>query len=596
MLRLWLTISILLSITAHAAEPMDAIPLLTQSQDNLVAIPRPSAKQCEEILRPIADPAQVIDAGLKAIESASSQGERSKCLSDLVDGWDELVPALKVSPRSIARITTKNDPELHDLTDRLDKLDAKLACTADKNPPAEESKFVIALLPKHCEGKLTLDPFRGEMLEQRTALAKQIELRREVLFAMDRFAFQTADNLLPQPKAEIEEVNKLGLRISCMEDPSFFMCRDHGQEKGPLADLKKQHAALVASLNALNAKRIARQEALKGLLSYPEESRALLDLAALKEAYFKLSCIRFGTSFLSASCQAQGLPMVGDQSPLLEKLRAIVPNAEAIADAQISKKAELQKLRTTKDRASTREAEADYGLRRLLALFHAYSKGEKEEKDPVGKFCQLNEAMQKRDRLFAESLGDLQPLSTKDQWRWASEYGATEAEITAVNKYTRNHYGIVNKAIWAAGDKKRPVPLDAPTALFRDTLNSALAKASPYVGTVKRFSPLPKEVLAQHQVGKVITYDAFTSTSRVKNWKWDGDEPQANHRFVIYSAKQGKAVDSLSSSAEEQEVLFPAGTRFKVLSRKLQKGKPGLFEFVLAEVDEMGRVIGKAEK
>ena len=50
-------------------------------------------------------------------------------------------------------------------------------------------------------------------------------------------------------------------------------------------------------------------------------------------------------------------------------------------------------------------------------------------------------------------------------------------------------------------------------------------------------------------------------------------------------------MEKISAAEFEKEVLFTAGTRFKVISRTPRSGKPGVFDFVMAEVDEAGTVI-----
>ncbi|RYZ95019.1 MAG: hypothetical protein EOP11_25570, partial [Proteobacteria bacterium] len=96
------------------------------------------------------------------------------------------------------------------------------------------------------------------------------------------------------------------------------------------------------------------------------------------------------------------------------------------------------------------------------------------------------------------------------------------------------------------------------------------------------------------QVGNVVTYDAFTSTSKNENWGWLGGMESNMSSFVIFGGRNGVDVDEISSNKGEGEVLYNAGTRFKVLSRTPRKNRPGVFDFVMAEVDEAGEVVPEA--
>ena len=80
-------------------------------------------------------------------------------------------------------------------------------------------------------------------------------------------------------------------------------------------------------------------------------------------------------------------------------------------------------------------------------------------------------------------------------------------------------------------------------------------------------------MLAEHQVGNVVTYEAFTSAST-------GSGFSGPHRFRIKS-KHGKSVEPYSAYRSEREVLFAAGTRFRVLARE---DKGSHIEFFMEEL------------
>ena len=156
----------------------------------------------------------------------------------------------------------------------------------------------------------------------------------------------------------------------------------------------------------------------------------------------------------------------------------------------------------------------------------------------------------------------------------APRHGMNDPELTSVYSYTtedgRWSYKTLNPALRSRD------PADAARMRdYRDTVNAALAKLPDHVGTVRRGTNLPSDVLAAHQPGAIVTYKAPTSTSKGDGW-------DKRHRFVIYS-KRGKVIEQYSAHDIEREVLFPAGTRFRVIERNELGG--GLIEFCMVEVD-----------
>jgi hypothetical protein len=144
----------------------------------------------------------------------------------------------------------------------------------------------------------------------------------------------------------------------------------------------------------------------------------------------------------------------------------------------------------------------------------------------------------------------------------------TPAEMLALWIYSSSGYQMINTALRQGGDNAERVKV------YADVLNRALAKLSPYDGTVNRGGTPPQNVLDQHQPGAIVTYPSFTSTSIGSGF---GGET----RFVIKS-KTGRYIGSLSSHYGEHEVVFPTNTRFKVVDRK--KDDSGSTEIIMEEV------------
>ena len=135
-------------------------------------------------------------------------------------------------------------------------------------------------------------------------------------------------------------------------------------------------------------------------------------------------------------------------------------------------------------------------------------------------------------------------------------HGMTDPELTSAYAYTtsgvRWGYGPLNKALRSA-DRQRIAAVEN----YRQTLNAALARLPDHVGVVNRGTTLPEAALAKYWPGATVTEEAFTSAST-------GSRFRGPHRFVIHS-RHGKWIEPYSAHGHEKEVLFAAGTRFKVL-------------------------------
>lgn len=126
-------------------------------------------------------------------------------------------------------------------------------------------------------------------------------------------------------------------------------------------------------------------------------------------------------------------------------------------------------------------------------------------------------------------------------------------ERMALAEYTGNLYRCMNRALYSGKDEAYPT--------LNESLKAALKRFPSYEGFVFRGSNLPESVLEKHLVGTTITYPAYTSTSTNPYIA----EEFGTHQFLIYS-QSGRPVMGRSGVGGEQEVLFDAGTRFRVLA------------------------------
>jgi ADP-ribosyltransferase exoenzyme len=136
----------------------------------------------------------------------------------------------------------------------------------------------------------------------------------------------------------------------------------------------------------------------------------------------------------------------------------------------------------------------------------------------------------------------------------------TSDDLSALTHYTGAGYRDLNDAL-------RSTALDASQHAQVEALQNALSKLPPYEGPVIRGTNLPPEALAQYRPGEIITEDAFLSTSTnpavARSPGFAG-----NVEFRIMS-RTGRDISPFSMFPDEQEILFPAGTNFYVVSKSI---------------------------
>jgi hypothetical protein len=131
-------------------------------------------------------------------------------------------------------------------------------------------------------------------------------------------------------------------------------------------------------------------------------------------------------------------------------------------------------------------------------------------------------------------------------------------DLSALADYTGPGHRELNDAL-------RSNAVDASQHARIEAIKSALQKLPPYAGPVIRGTDLPAEVIARYRPGEVITEDAFLSTTTnpgvARSPAFAG-----NVEFRILS-NTGRDISSFSVFPGEQEVLFPPGTNFVVVSK-----------------------------
>lgn len=161
------------------------------------------------------------------------------------------------------------------------------------------------------------------------------------------------------------------------------------------------------------------------------------------------------------------------------------------------------------------------------------------------------------------------------------EAGVTPAEVGFIKAFTGSHSNV--------NEEMRHGFMSDDTHAFKHIMKEALDKMPKYDGdTVWRKIELNSDEKAKYIPGKMVEWRAFNSASKNPNM-WSG-----NTHFTIRNPKTGVDVESISSNPSEAEVIMPADSSYRVLSRKDNtdvhgKPTPGVTQIVMEEVLPFGK-------
>lgn len=165
---------------------------------------------------------------------------------------------------------------------------------------------------------------------------------------------------------------------------------------------------------------------------------------------------------------------------------------------------------------------------------------------------------------------------TYQQWR-RQQKDKTQflsySEKRALTQYTSFEAYKINEKL------RKHMPLSKEEQQMADRLNSALDKLDNYEGDVVRCVDIQNQeeleiFLQEHQKGKEVIYEAFTSASME-----EGYNPDANIRIYMKS-KNGKDLSAFNSS--EKEVLYKSNQKFLVTGYAKEDG---IFYILMEEKD-----------
>ncbi len=164
----------------------------------------------------------------------------------------------------------------------------------------------------------------------------------------------------------------------------------------------------------------------------------------------------------------------------------------------------------------------------------------------------------------------------------APRRGLTDPELATTYAYTTehggwSHYRPLNKELRDAVEEGRAAARRVDD--YARTLNDALDRLPDMQGTFYRGVQLTRAEQATYTTGSVFTWADFSSSSARR-----GGAFSRNTRFIIHG-KHGKDIRRYSAIRSEDEVLFKAGSTFRVLNRRMDGN---VLEFEVEEVDGQG--------
>ena len=606
--------------------------------DSDVKLPLYSQSECEAKIRELLpSPDQRITAGLATVAALNSKDtdHRAECLADVVkDGANQL----SEEPGGFGSMGFggfgmmgfgmmgmggyggsfgKPFPKQAELT----ALQKKLICVnpSPDNPAAAEK--MLEVYGTMCGGKF-LEPEEAKKLQEEMApIMKEMNQFFAEQAKKSQFATTLAQNFLPPLDYNSAKLTELQSQIGCMNltggsgqpaaqggGGAFGFGGMPGMGMGMMPD------SGAANPEASCKKSLSKEEFEKLSADYAEE------MSKFQKAYTDYnSNLMEMTEFFSDQAELADFPHT-ELAELVQKLQCHNPSAKAAdaantyfaaflaqhcngkwigpAEAQVAKeklsnmlgpfnvklatwKAE-RKIRLAKERKlreeKSREKYAKYAVYRLLARYRAFLLKNPASAKPAA-FCADLVSRDQRDLAYQKAGMSVYPLRSAGDWKLAQEYGLSEAEVSAIKDYSGSFFTVINPALWSGK------PLEPKLKAYKETMNEGMDRIPPDQSkTLRRFATLPPSVLEEHQVGSIVAYDAYTSTSKREDWVWGG-----NHQFLIHG-HSGKLISEISHFPGEAEVLFKAGTRFKVLAREPDEKNPAKINFVLGEVDEQGNV------
>ena len=195
----------------------------------------------------------------------------------------------------------------------------------------------------------------------------------------------------------------------------------------------------------------------------------------------------------------------------------------------------------------------------------------KHKRDELGRFAKKDFAelkslatqeIENRPQFEEKRISDIiiQEIKHNRVKKVGAKYNLNSREINAIHKYVNSFddswYKLINETL------RKGLPLSKEDEQICKHLDSALDKIAKYKGDLLRVIDLQgedlKNFLDLHQVGKTVTYDAYTSTS-------SSEEPQERGNVYISIPESKCGADLRDFNPAQSEILYKRNAKFKVV-------------------------------
>lgn len=153
-------------------------------------------------------------------------------------------------------------------------------------------------------------------------------------------------------------------------------------------------------------------------------------------------------------------------------------------------------------------------------------------------------------------------LSRPECVKMMKDHGLTLGEAVGIFMYTTGDYTPINNQL------RSGKPLSDDVSALNKEIISGMAKLPSYQGpSLTRLTDLPEHIADQYQPGNTVEPGGYSSTSTITTGAMDFLGGEFVMRIAVKGGSSGKDVQAFSNKQEENEILFPPGTQFKVLKR-----------------------------
>lgn len=303
-----------------------------------------------------------------------------------------------------------------------------------------------------------------------------------------------------------------------------------------LALLEKLQNDLCASpvVNEVDSQKAKRQQRDRELAFYTYAEQRGFDGLRFEPMYFSSKPV--------IETQIKDLKKkISEDTQNLEKAKSKINELEAMSDYEKEEWQEILRDNYRLEKTSTAKVEIS-----KLKIRELQEHGQKKTEDQIQEFQDLK---YKAYETFAQSYAD--EAMENDGFQ---NCGLATAEISAIRWFTATEFSTLNSALHKGGVSAEQIEP------MKRLLDGALKKLNPLVGMVRWGVNLSKDADLAHQPGQIVSSSAYASASLSGGFS-------ASHKFVIKS-KTGRYIGPYSSAFAEDEVLFRANTKFKILERE----------------------------